>query len=125
MCCSDGHALHGRESMEDQAPDWDELAINPWKREEILVTVKAYPNPSKKYIETVCVAGVTKDRKWVRLYPIPYRYLEYEQQFPTYGRIKQTYANHPKTHARSRTILTSILFMCLASSVQEISGRNA
>jgi hypothetical protein len=82
--------------MGDQAPNWEELSINPWKREEILVTVKAYPNPSKKYIETVCVAGVTKDGKWVRLYPIPYRYLEYEQRFPTYGRIQANIRKSPK-----------------------------
>ena len=74
--------------MGDQASNWKELSAHPWKREEILVTVKAYPNPSKKYIETVCVAGVTKSGQWVRLYPIPYRYLEYEQQFPTYGLIQ-------------------------------------
>ncbi len=74
--------------MENPTSNWEELASNPWKHEEILVTVKAYPNPSKKYIETVCVAGVTKNRQWVRLYPIPYRYLEYEQRFPTYGWIE-------------------------------------
>lgn len=75
--------------------DWGELAENPWRREEILVTVKAYPTPSKKYIETVCVAGVTRNGQWVRLFPIPYRYLEYEQQFPTFGRIQANIRKSP------------------------------
>lgn len=41
---------------------------------KILITVKAYPNPSKTYEETVCVAGIDIDTgKWVRLYPIKYK----------------------------------------------------
>jgi len=28
------------------------------KKKEVFVTVKTYPNPSKKYRETVCVAGI-------------------------------------------------------------------
>lgn len=42
----------------------------------ILVTVKARPEPSEKYGETVCVAGIrlgTGSLHWVRLYPIPFR----------------------------------------------------
>ena len=39
----------------------------------VLVTVKAYPNLSRKYGETVCVAGIDLDSKqWIRLYPIPF-----------------------------------------------------
>jgi hypothetical protein len=55
--------------------------INSWLpgQEEsmrLLVTVKAYPQPSKRYGETVCVAGVRIDTdipSWVRLYPVAYR----------------------------------------------------
>ena len=33
--------------------------------------VKAYPEPSKTYVETVCVAAITvPDGRWVRFYPI-------------------------------------------------------
>lgn len=65
--------------MTKATQDWTTIASNTWNRERILVTVKAYPNPSKKYIETVCVAGVTESGQWIRLYPIPYRFLAYEQ----------------------------------------------
>lgn len=54
----------------------------------ILVTVKAYPNPSKKYGETVCVAGIDVDaKKWVRLYPIPFRDLDEDKKFKKYAII--------------------------------------
>lgn len=62
--------------------------VNPAHREEILVTVKAYPNPSTKYIETVCVAGLTRSGDWIRLYPIPFRFLDYDQQFHHYEWIE-------------------------------------
>lgn len=51
----------------------------------VLITVKAYPNPSKKYGETVCCAGIDVDTKqWIRLYPIPYRDLDSSQRFKKY-----------------------------------------
>ncbi|MFA5388529.1 MAG: hypothetical protein WC312_02105 [Candidatus Omnitrophota bacterium] len=55
----------------------------------ILVTVKAYPNPSKKYGETICVAGIDLDTKsWIRLYPIPFRDLDESQKFKKYTIIE-------------------------------------
>ena len=45
---------------------------------QVLVTVKASPEPSAAYGDTVCVAGVRLDKavpEWIRLYPIPYRQL--------------------------------------------------
>ena len=47
------------------------------EKKTVLVTVKAYPNPSTKYVETVCCAGVDLPTgEWLRLYPIRYRDLE-------------------------------------------------
>lgn len=44
---------------------------------KVLITVKSYPSPSRRYGETVCVAGVDLDSgRWVRLYPIPFRDLD-------------------------------------------------
>ncbi|MEO6062305.1 MAG: hypothetical protein ABIQ99_10230 [Thermoflexales bacterium] len=48
---------------------------------KILVTVKTYPTLSKKYGETVCTAGVREDGAWVRIYPVPFRRLEEEEQY--------------------------------------------
>lgn len=51
----------------------------------VLVTIKAYPNPSRKYGETVCCAGIDIDTlQWIRLFPIPYRDLDVSQKFKKY-----------------------------------------
>jgi len=47
----------------------------------LLITVMTYPNPSRTYQETVCTAGITEDGRWVRLYPIDYRYRPEHQKF--------------------------------------------
>lgn len=55
---------------------------------KVLVTVKAAPQPSATYGDTVCVAGVElrgdDPVRLVRLYPVPFRYLEGDQQFGKY-----------------------------------------
>jgi hypothetical protein len=53
----------------------------------VLVTVKAYPQPSRGYGETVCVAGVRVDGgppRWIRLYPVAYRELSFADRFHKY-----------------------------------------
>jgi hypothetical protein len=59
-----------------------------WLQREALITVKAYPNPSAKYFETVCVAAITAEEGWVRLYPVNFRSLPKEQQFKKYHRVR-------------------------------------
>ncbi len=50
----------------------------------VLVTVKTYPLPSSKYDELVCTAGLLENGKWVRIYPIPFRALSYDNQYNKY-----------------------------------------
>jgi hypothetical protein len=57
-------------------------------RQRILVTAKTYPLPSTKYVELVCTAGITEDGKWMRLFPIDFRYKTYDQQFKLYDWIE-------------------------------------
>ncbi|WP_336658948.1 hypothetical protein [Leucobacter sp. USHLN153] len=57
------------------------------ERAEVLITVKAAPQPSTKYGDTVCVAGIRLDRgrpEWIRLYPVDYRWLHTDKQFAKY-----------------------------------------
>jgi hypothetical protein len=42
-----------------------------WEKKKILVTVKAYPEKSRKYGDVVCTAGITDTGDWIRLYPMP------------------------------------------------------
>jgi hypothetical protein len=43
-----------------------------WDKKKVLVTVKAYPEKSRKHGTTVCTAGITSEGEWIRLYPMPY-----------------------------------------------------
>jgi hypothetical protein len=55
------------------------------------VTVKSYPQPSSRYHESVCVAGIrtdTSEPEWVRLYPVQFRDLPEEKQFPKWSEIE-------------------------------------
>lgn len=54
------------------------------KQINIFVTVKTYPTPSLKYKETVCTAGFTDSGEFIRLYPIPFRYISEYQQYKKY-----------------------------------------
>jgi hypothetical protein len=58
------------------------------QKETILVTVKTYPNISKKYAELVCTAGVMENGSWIRIYPVPFRLLSGDKQFQKYDIIK-------------------------------------
>lgn len=59
-----------------------------WEDFRLLVVVKTYPLPSRKYYELVCTAGVREDGSWVRLYPIDYRYRHYHQRYRKYQWIR-------------------------------------
>ena len=57
-------------------------------KEKILVVVKTYPNLSKKYEETVCVAGINENKEWRRLFPIPFRKLDFKSRFKKFDIIE-------------------------------------
>jgi hypothetical protein len=57
-------------------------------RERILITVKTYPTLSRKYGETVCTAGVREDGSWLRIYPVPFRRLDEEEQYRKFDWIE-------------------------------------
>lgn len=48
---------------------------------KVLICVKTYPTLSEKYDELVCTAGVREDGSWVRIYPVPFRKLDYSNQY--------------------------------------------
>lgn len=41
-----------------------------WEKKKVLITVKAYPERSKKYGVVACTVGLTEEGEWIRLYPI-------------------------------------------------------
>lgn len=51
---------------------------------KVFITVKTYPTLSKKYDELVCTAGILDDGSWARVYPLPFRKLDYENRYKKY-----------------------------------------
>ncbi|HND48961.1 MAG TPA: hypothetical protein PLL95_10405, partial [Anaerolineales bacterium] len=51
----------------------------------VLITVKTYPLPSRSYTELVCTAGLLNGERWIRMYPIPFRFLQDQKQYPKYS----------------------------------------
>lgn len=91
-----------------------------WEIKEVLITAKAYPNPSANYRETCCFAGITSDGKWIRLWPILYRDLPLKKRPDKYDVIRLRAYKHPND-ARPETYFPdneSIL------KIDEISPRN-
>ena len=70
-------------------------------RFRLLVTVKAYPSISARHNELVCCAGITEEKKWVRLYPVPYRDLPHFDQFKKYDVIEVA-CRRPEAHKDNR-----------------------
>lgn len=72
-------------------------------RKRVLVTVKTYPNPSAKYKETVCTAGIDLESgRFIRLYPVRFRHLPYASQFRKWD-ILEFDAFHKASDARGDT----------------------
>lgn len=71
--------------------------------ERILILAKTYPSPSAKYVETSCVAGINELGQLRRLYPVPFRLIEEDQQFKKWqwvcARVKKSNNdNRPESH---------------------------
>jgi hypothetical protein len=62
------------------------------ERRKILISTKTYPSISTKYKETVCTAGIllNEDEKpvqWIRIYPVRFRELEFDQRYKRWSII--------------------------------------
>lgn len=44
-------------------------------RLRVLITVTAYPLPSRSYDELVCTAGILENGEWIRIYPVPLEFM--------------------------------------------------
>lgn len=63
---------------------------------KVLITVKTYPTLSKKYDELVCTAGFREDGSWIRIYPVPFRKLDYAYQYKKYNWVELDLEKNPK-----------------------------
>jgi hypothetical protein len=70
---------------------------------KILIATKTYPSISTKYKETVCTAGILLDDEenplqWIRIYPIRYRYLEFDKRYPRWAIISAKIEKNDKDY---------------------------
>ena len=55
-----------------------------WGIKRVLILVRTYPVPANKGVEVSCTAAVTENGEWIRLFPVPYRYLPMDKRFEKY-----------------------------------------
>ena len=87
-----------------------------WQERRVLVTVRTYPTPARKGIEVSCTAGITAEGEWIRLFPIPYRYMDPDQRFSKYqwinARVRKARDNRRESYTPdldSIEIVSSVL----------------
>ena len=73
------------------------------ERRKILIATKTYPSISTKYRETVCTAGILLDdnekpEKWIRIYPIRYRQLDFDRRYPRWSIISADIERNDKDY---------------------------
>ena len=55
---------------------------------KVCIVVRTYPMPAHKGVEVSCTAGITDSGKWIRLFPVPYRFLDHDKRFRKYQWIE-------------------------------------
>jgi hypothetical protein len=61
-----------------------------------LIVVRTYPTPAKQGVEVSCTAAITDKGEWLRLFPVPYRFLTPDKRFRKYQWIRVTAAKPSK-----------------------------
>lgn len=62
----------------------------PEETKRALIVVRTYPTPAKKGVEVSCTAAITEKGEWLRLFPVPYRFLAEDQRFRKYQWVEVT-----------------------------------
>ncbi|MFI7576296.1 hypothetical protein [Micromonospora sp. NPDC049497] len=96
----------------DEEPRPKPVLARPAKL-RLLITVKAAPNPSARYGETVCVGALGIDPPWtgwIRLYPVHYRDLDDDGKFHKYDiiRVEALPARQDQRHESWKPIVDTI-----------------
>lgn len=60
-----------------------------YQRKRVLIVVRTYPTPARTGAEVSCTAAISEDgRSFVRLFPVPYRFLANDSRFRKYQWIE-------------------------------------
>lgn len=67
-----------------------------------LIVVCTYPVPAQKGVEVSCTAAITEDGRWLRVFPVPYRFLSPDQRFRKYQWVEfgleKAHDGRPESH---------------------------
>jgi hypothetical protein len=58
--------------------------VGEYVRKRVLITARTYPAPARQGVEVSCTGGITDGCEWIRLFPIPYRFLSPDRRFRKY-----------------------------------------
>ena len=58
--------------------------LAPQEKKKALIVVRTYPTPAKSGVEVSCTAAITDKGEWLRLFPVPCRFLPDDQRFRKY-----------------------------------------
>jgi len=62
--------------------------VPDWITQEACIVVKTYPTPAKNGVEVSCTAAITRKGEWLRLFPIPFRFLGEDKKFKKYQWVR-------------------------------------
>jgi hypothetical protein len=63
--------------------------MSTFEKKRVLIVVRTYPTPAQKGVEVSCTAAITEDgTRFVRLFPVPYRFLSPDKRFRKYQWIE-------------------------------------
>lgn len=80
------------------------VGFNTWTTKKVLITVRTYPTPARRGVEVSCTAGITEEGEWIRLFPIPYRFLDPDKRFRKYQLIEVSVKRSSDTRPESYEI---------------------
>ena len=92
-----------------------------WQKKKFLIAVKTYPAPANKGIEVSCTAAITENSEWIRLFPVPYRFLDGDKRFQKYQWIEALVC--PASDHRRESYKIDVDSICILS--QPLSTKNA
>ncbi|MEC4818418.1 MAG: hypothetical protein SAK29_34880 [Scytonema sp. PMC 1069.18] len=102
------------------------------QKRKILIATKTYPSISTKYRETVCTAGILlsddeQPIQWVRIYPIPFRLMDYDKRYPRWSIISAEIERNEKDYREEsfRIDPSSIEIVKIISTANNWSERKA
>jgi hypothetical protein len=78
----------------------------PQEKKNALIVVRTYPSPAKSGVEVSCTAAITDKDEWLRLFPVPWRYLPEDQRFRKYEWVEVTVTKAKDPRPESYKLVT-------------------